>query len=224
MHWIKHKILVPGNHDLTADKPFYDHNWQDWHGAKQQRGDLRSNAGDGSCVGDGDSDGGGGHHHCSSAAATVGKEDAVECRTWLQQSCTVLADGAITAKAAETNGIRDDERGAAEIGVAEDSKCSRRCLSTHPPSRKRLRCEPCHYCRRCHAGCGCQSACHSSAASVSTNKIETIRKRIFRYYNNLSYKINEYHHLVYCNVLRCTAPAYAEILPHPMPSATRAVF
>ena len=38
LHWIKHKILVPGNHDLTADKPFYDHNWQDWHGAKQQRG------------------------------------------------------------------------------------------------------------------------------------------------------------------------------------------
>lgn len=185
-----------------------------------KEGDLRSNAGDGSCVGDG----GGGHHHCSSAAATVGKEDAVECRTWLQQSCTVLADGAITAKAAETNGIRDDERGAAEISVAEDSKCSRRCLSTHPPSRKRLRCEPCQYCRRCHAGCGCQSACHSSAASVSTNKIETIRKRIFRYYNNLSYEINAYHHLVFCNVLRCTAPAYAEMLPHPMPPATRAVF
>eukprot|EP00729_Bicosta_minor_P017531 gene17531-6352_t len=34
LHWIKHKILVPGNHDLTADKPFYDHNWQDWHGAQ----------------------------------------------------------------------------------------------------------------------------------------------------------------------------------------------
>lgn len=79
LDWIQHKILVPGNHDLTADKHFYDRSWRDWHGC----------IGGGKNAGDSDGDG-------DDAEATGGKEDAAECRARLRKSCTVLADGAVT--------------------------------------------------------------------------------------------------------------------------------